>query len=267
MHPQRADLLLIRKDDGPIDDARAFYRLWKLMGPVALVEYKSRTRPPRLGVFHQLFGYGHQYAARQPSKLSLFLMVSEITPTIENDASALGLKLGPRDGSYIPVIGALFPTWIVTLNALADEEGEPLIGQLGSRTLDEEDRVSWHWLAQFMMQNQDRVEKLEGYDEFEAEFRRSKLFKNLLAGLSSKEVAETLARLSPEKVAKALTPEQRAEALTRLSPLDVAEKLTPEQRNAAFLSLSDNDLRKLPEAFIDSLPESVRTEIRRRISH
>ena len=43
-----------------------------------------------------------------------------------------------------------------------------------------------------MMQSQDRVEKLEGYGKFEAEFRRSKLFKNLLAGLRSKEVAEAL---------------------------------------------------------------------------
>ena len=253
MQPQRADLLLIRKDDRPVDDARAFFHLWRLMGPVALAEYKSRSRPPQPGVFHQLFGYGHQYAAlRRPPKLSLFLMVPEITPTLKTDAAALHLELGPCEGAYTPVKGALFPTWIVTLNALADEEGEPLIGQLGSRTLDEEDRASWHWLAHFMMQNQDRVEKLEGYAEFEAEFRRSKLFKNLLAAMPVKE------RLEGVSI---------RELLAGLSSKEVAEALTAEQRYAALLSMSDNDLRELSDAFIDSLPESVRTEIRRRRSH
>ena len=36
--PQRADLLLIRKRGGPVNDARAFHRLWALMGPQAIVE-------------------------------------------------------------------------------------------------------------------------------------------------------------------------------------------------------------------------------------
>ena len=73
--PQRTDFLLLRKEEGPVDDATAFVRLWELMGPLALVEYKSRSRPPRPGVFHQLFGYGHQYmngqGGRRPRPTSL----------------------------------------------------------------------------------------------------------------------------------------------------------------------------------------------------
>ena len=179
--PQRADLLLIRKDDGPIDDARAFFRLWQLMGTVALLEYKSRGRPARLGVFHQLLGYGHQYARqRQPNqpaaRLSLFLLVSEITPTVRRDIELLGATLGPPDGCYVPVIGGFFPTWIVPLNQLADEEDDPLIGELGSRTVGQEDRESLQWLANFFMANEDRARNLEGFEELKERFMKSPSF-------------------------------------------------------------------------------------------
>ena len=181
IEPQRADLLLIRRDEGPIDDARAFFRLWHLMGPVALIEYKSRGRPPRLGVLHQLLGYGHQYARqRQPDqpaeRLSLFLLVPEITRTLRRDIELLGARLGAPDGCYTPVIGGFFPTWIVPLNQLADEEDDPLIGELGSRTVDEEDRESLQWLANFFMANEDRARKLEGFDELKKRFMKSPSF-------------------------------------------------------------------------------------------
>lgn len=100
--PQRADLLLIRKSGGPVDDARAFRRLWALMGPQAIVEYKSRSRPARSGVMSQLLGYGHQYARDRREELG----------DVRN------------------------------LDTLADEEGEPLIGQFGSRTLHQENNGS-----------------------------------------------------------------------------------------------------------------------------
>ena len=246
--PQRADLLLIRKDDGPVDDARAFFRLWELMGPVALVEYKSRSRPPQPGVFYQLFGYGHQYAAhRQPvapsQDLTLFLLVADVTPSLQSDAERLGLEFLPSEGAYIRVKGPLFPTWIVTLNALADEEGEPLIGQLGSRTLNEEDRASWQWLAHFVMGNKDRVQHLEDFEELRDKFMKSEIFKEMVAAMPVRD------------------------RLEGLSSKEVAEALTPEQRYAALLSMTDDDLQKLPDTFVDSLPESVRTEIRRRRSH
>ena len=183
--PQHVDMLLLRKGDGPFDDATAFFKLWRLMGPVALLEYKSRGRPPRPGVLHQLLGYAHLYArTRQPQQpaasLSLFLLVPTMTPTIRRDAELLGLELGPDEGTYVPVIGTLFPTWVVPLNALADEEGEPLIGELGSRTVGEEDRASLQWLAHFYMANEDRARNLEGFEELEARFMKSPSFQRLV---------------------------------------------------------------------------------------
>ena len=182
VEPQRADLLLIRKHEGPIDDAQAFFRLWNLMGSVALVEYKSSSRPARPGVWSQLIAYAHLYARGQRSELgaahnlSLFLMVHEITPTVRKDADWLGYRIEPSEGAYTRVAGAPFPTWIVTLNQLAEEEDEPLIGELGSRKVDEEDRESMQWLANFYMANEDRARNLEGFEELKARFMRSRSF-------------------------------------------------------------------------------------------
>ena len=108
--------------------------------------------------------------------LSLFLMVHDVTPTLEKDAARLGLTIGAADGAYIPVSGTLFPTWIVMLNALAEEEGEPLIGELGSRTVAEEDRASLRWLAHFYMANEDQARKLEDFEELKARFMKSPSF-------------------------------------------------------------------------------------------
>ena len=62
------------------------------------------------------------------------------------------------------------------LNALAEEEGEPLIGELGSRTVAEEDRASLRWLAHFYMANEDQARKLEGFEELKARFMKSPSF-------------------------------------------------------------------------------------------
>lgn len=261
LEPQRADILLVQKADGPIDDARAFYRLWALMGRVALVAYKSRSRPPRSGVMSQLLGYGHQYARDRRDELgdvenlSLFLLVHALTPALRDDVTWLGYRLAASEGAYTRVEGPAFPTWIVALNTLADEEGEPLIGQLGSRTLDEEDVESSRWLARFVMSNQERAKDLEDFDELKAQFLKSELFKEMLAETP---LSDRLRDAGSDEVAEALTPEQRA---------TIARALPAEQRYAEVLAMTDEALRGLPDSFIDALPEPVRTEIRRRLAH
>lgn len=205
----------------------------------------------RPGVFHQLFGYAHQYARKnqpdQPaSQLSLFLLVPTVTPTVLNDAALLGLELGPSDNAYIPVKGALFPTWVVPLNTLADEEGEPLIGELGSRTVDPEDHASLRWLAHFYMANEERVQQLEGFEELKADFMKSASFREMVAAMSAEEVAQTL------------TPEQRNAVMLTMSD---------KERYAVLLAMSDDALRQLPDSFIEALPESVRSEILQRLAH
>ena len=103
-------------------------------------------------------------------------MITYITRTLRRDIELLGARLGAPDGCYTPVIGGFFPTWIVPLNQLADEEDDPLIGELGSRTVDEEDRESLQWLANFFMANEDRARKLEGFDELKKRFMKSPSF-------------------------------------------------------------------------------------------
>ena len=62
------------------------------------------------------------------------------------------------------------------LNQLADEKDQPLIGELGSRTVDQEDRESLQWLASFFMANKDRAQNLEGFEELKARFMKSPSF-------------------------------------------------------------------------------------------
>ena len=51
-----------------------------------------------------------------------------------------------------------------------------MIGELGSRTVQEEDRDSLRWLAHFYMANEDRAQNLEGFEELKARFMKSPSF-------------------------------------------------------------------------------------------
>ena len=121
-----------------------------------------------------------------------------------------------------------------------------MIGQLGSRTLDQEDNVSHQWLAHFVMANQKHAKNLEGFEELQAEFRRSELFKKMIAEMSADEFA------------KAVTVDQAAA---------VVRRLPAEQRYAVLLEMSDDALRGLPDTFVEALPKAVRREIRRRLAN
>ena len=103
------------------------------------------------------------------------------------------------------------------------------------------------------MKKRDRIQNLESFEEFREKFMKSEIFKEMLAEMS---VRERLEGLSFEQVVEALMPEQR---------LALAEVLMSE-RFAALLVMPDEALRQLPEAFVDTLPESIRAEIRRRLA-
>ena len=64
----------------------------------------------------------------------------------------------------------------MVLNTLATEEDNPLIGELGSRTVGQGDRESLQWLAHFFMKNEKHAQNLEDFDEVKARFMRSPLF-------------------------------------------------------------------------------------------
>ncbi|MEL7369318.1 MAG: hypothetical protein AAFN74_10430 [Myxococcota bacterium] len=184
--PQRADLVLTRKTSESGDDAQAFFGIWERMRSMALIEYKSRSRPARVGVWNQLFSYAHQCCLSRRSDLtlaqdlSLFLLVHDITPTLHIDAQWHGLTLDKHESIYVPVYGGLFPTWVVVLNGVAEEEDEPLIGELGTRKIAKEDTASQNWLANFTMNNENTVSNQEGFDELCERFMKTPTFQKMV---------------------------------------------------------------------------------------
>ena len=76
-----------------------------------------------------------------------------------------------------------------------------------------------------------------------------------------------LPQVSADEVAELLTPEQRHGVLAHIAVEELAKTLTPDQRFGVLLAMSDDILRQLPNTLIDSLPESVRAEIQRRLAH
>jgi len=64
--PQRIDYLLLRrKADADVSDARVLQGLWPKIRKDAIVEYKSIKREVKKGDLAKLLGYGCQYAAQE----------------------------------------------------------------------------------------------------------------------------------------------------------------------------------------------------------
>ncbi len=99
--------------------------------------------------------------------------------------------------------------------------------------------------------------KLEGHKEIVARFLASMPVEERLQGLSEEEL---LAHFSRKKLAEKLTPQER---LAGLAP---QERLAGLSREDLLLALPDDDLRRLPDSYLDTFPESVRQAIRKRLT-
>src|SRR5689334_19044346 len=85
--PLRADIVVVRRHEGPRDDAAAgtLRAFWPHVRHTAVVEFKSPSRPLRPGDVAKLFGYGGQYHALHFAQLDssedllLVLVVPSIT--------------------------------------------------------------------------------------------------------------------------------------------------------------------------------------------
>ncbi len=254
MGPLRADFLLLRKN-GPAEGAGLLIRLWQMMPRHALIEYKSPGHPPGPDVFDQLLTYAHQIRrARWPamgeaSELAAVLVTSNITPSVRASARNLGLKRGNASGAYTRVRGPLFPTWIVSLDELAKEEHEPLLTFFARGNIDPSARAARRWMRTRMTTTDTtEISELEGYDD---------ALKAIFRGLS---LEDRLEGLTAEERLRGLPPEER---LRGLPPEELLRVLPPEE---LLLSLPVEALRALAPAYVDSLPEPIRAEIRRRTS-
>ena len=251
--PQRADLLLVRRLDLPADDAsaRVLRRLWPEVRREGIVEYKSPASPYAHSDLLVLLGCQHFSASadRLPEHFDLLLAlaVSHITPAITEDIQALGWRRRAPLGGYTRVVGGPFPLWIVELDRVSRKERDGLVGMFGTRRV--RDSAIFQWCYENVMQLRQKASPadLVGFNEMVSRF------------LDVLTPAQRLAGLAPEQRLAGLTPEQ---VLPWFAPEQVLPRFAPEQ---LVLALPDDLLRGLDATALAQLPDTVQSEIRRRL--
>jgi hypothetical protein len=237
LEPQRADLLVLRRQPERADDARArvLRQLWPLVDHDALIEFKSTSRPLVRGDLARLCGYGGQYHAREGGRLvrwkhlALVLVVPNLTPTLGEELEVSESRLEPLSPGYHRIAPSMFPTYVVVLDDVADAERDELLGAFGHRRLQSLEARHW-WEAHTVnvMQNP-ALSELEGYDD---------VLKKLLESIPLE---------------------------LRLSGLKPEERLAGLPAETRVLAMPDEALRALSSAYIATLPSEVQQAIRKRI--
>ena len=235
--PLRADVIVIRRPEGPRDDAaaRTLRSFWPQVSHTALIEFKSPSRPLRPGELAKLFGYGGQYHAPRTeeigssAELLLVLVVPSITPTLMDELRRLRLRVAPVAPGYLRADGRPYELLVIELSAVVDADGDELM------TIFIRSRMLSLFATRFMEQHRmtpnapNNRADLEDYHEV---------------------VQRWLSSLTP------------AERLEGLAPSERLEGLSPEQ---LLLALPDEVLRGLADDYLRGLPADVQQVVRQRI--
>lgn len=265
--PMRADdMIELRAGTtrDPRDRGHVLRGMWRFVVVVALLEFKSISRPFRRGDLARLLAYGllwyisHQREdavehapgrrAAKADDLSLVLVVPALTPTLTSELRDLRLTLRRSKRGYHRAVGAWCTLVVIELRVAGRHEHDDLMlwfaGVGARRSLE-----TYHWIGQHTNRGDpmSATPDLEGYDEWLAKF---------LPTLSPE---QRLAGLKPEQIRQALSPEQR---LAGLEPEQIRQALSPEH---VVLALSDEALRALASSFIETLPNDVQKAIRARV--
>jgi hypothetical protein len=174
------------------------------------------------------------------------LLVPSRTPTLDDDARALGLSWIDLGGGYWRVLGGKFPMLVVEIDAVADQPDEDLLG-LYAHSAVRTPRAIQFWGQLVGSEAKMEMRELEGYE---------KAIKKILKALPED---LRLADIPPEKRLAGLAPEKR---LAGLAPEQRLAGLAPEQ---AVLAMPVEILRALSADYLASLPEATRAEIERRL--
>jgi hypothetical protein len=278
----RMDYLLLRKllDPPAIEPDRVLRGLWGRLRRVTVAEFKSVSRPYRTRGLDRLWSYVHAYWAGFPEglewrdDLGALLLVPNRTPSLDEDARSMGLRWNDLGGGYWGLSGGLFGLHVAELDAVAEHEGDDLVGSFGhgeAKSL----RARSFWVEQLgTKEAKMTVQSLEGYEEAVRRFLAELSPEQRLAGLSPE---QRLAGLPPEQRLAGLPPEQRLAGLApeqRLAGLPPEQRLAglaPEQRLAGLsreerlLAMSDEELRMLREEFLATFSEATREAVRKRL--
>lgn len=235
--PLRADVVVVRRREGPHDDAaaRTLIRFWPLVRHTALMEFKSPSRFVREGEVAKLFGYGGQYHALHFEELAaaadllLVLVVPSLTPTLTAELRCLGFVAAPVAPGYWLAEGRPYALLVIDLTTVVEADRDELMA------IFVRSKLLSVFATRFMERHRmtpnapQNLAELEDYHEV---------------------VQRWLSSLTP------------AERLEGLAPAERLEGLSPEQQ---ILALSDDLLRGFPEEYLRTLPPGVQQAIRHRI--
>jgi len=235
--PQRADVLLIRREDQPRSDGegQVLRFLWIHLSKDTLLEFKSPTRGFRRSDLMRLVSYGSQYHVLEherllsPSDLTLVLVVPARSAALDDEIARMGFRLTLLGGGYGRIDGGVYTIFLVITDDVSDEERDDFLRIFSHK--DCRTREAFWWWQQWSAEDltmQD-VKMMEGYEEMRRKFVSS---------------------LTPEERLAGLAPEQRLAGLT------------PEQQ---LLAMANDVLRVLPDDYLRSLPADVQDAIRTRI--
>ena len=182
---QRADLILIRRPVVQTPPTGPLRRFWEILPPMALIEYKSRSRRPRPGDLHQLLGYGHILARNrfdevpQLDRLGLILAAPGLSDVLKRDLERFEVKAEPLGDGLYAVPGLGFPTWILSLDEMSDATGRGALGFFGSQRLESLNTEGRGWLGRYYMANIESIKELPDYEEMEEALARSEVGKRI----------------------------------------------------------------------------------------
>ena len=249
IEPQRADMLLLRRRGRARADrrARVLRGLWRWLGRVTILEYKSPVGSSfRPGDLLRLFGYGVLYdtahLADLPRRadLTLALVLPAVTPTLQAEIARMGWKLVPLGGGYARIEGAEYAIVVAAIDEVSETEKDEFLALFSRRQARQGEATRWlsQWMTEATMKRHRRANGLPGYDE---------MFQKLAEAVP---VEKRLAGLTPEQRLAGLDPEQR------LAGLDVAH---------AVLALPPELLRAISGEYLRTLPADVQREVQKRL--
>jgi hypothetical protein len=235
--PQRADLLLIRREDVPPcdGDAQVLRALWPHLGKDTVLEFKSPVRGFRRTDLMRLVAYGAQYHVLEderllaPSDLTLGLVVPSTSTALDDEIARMGFRLTWFGGGYGRIDGGVYTVFLVITDEVSDAERDDFLRIFSHQDCQTNEAFWWwqQWRAEDVTMQD--VKTMEGYEDIRRKFAESLTFEERLAGLP------------PEQVLSAFPPEQR------------------------LLSLPDDALRAISDDYLRTLPADVQDVIRKRI--
>jgi len=284
---QRADLILVRKTDGSDQssadgDVPILPGLWPQLPGEAIAEYKSPSGGVRPGDLARLVGYAGQYHSQNVGRLgsshdlALAFLVSSWTPSLEMELARFRWTVRPLGAGYYATNAGPYPLYVVLIDEVAQAERDVLLDVVGHRTMESDEADRWLASNAFTSPEEPDMDKLEGYDELMAKVvarlpaalrLKGIPVRERLEGIPARErlagipAQEWLAGIPAQERLAGLPPEER---LAGLPPEERLAGLPPEEQ---VLALSNEVLATFPESYVQTLPENVRDEIRRRLSH